>query len=89
MKQINHGNMLRVIILDKPRHRQVIEQLNELNVLVRTIADGDVLAAIDVVNNEADFVYGIGGAPEGLLMASLAIAADCAMQVRLVPYDLI
>lgn len=87
MKKVKKDNLLRVIILDKPRHQEVIQQLNNMNVLVRTIADGDVLAAIDVVNKYADFVYGIGGAPEGLLMASLAIAANCKMQCRLIPYN--
>ncbi|AOG60202.1 fructose 1,6-bisphosphatase II [Spiroplasma helicoides] len=77
---------LKGIILDKPRHQKVIQDLIELGVIVRTIQDGDVLAAIDVVNGEADFVYGIGGAPEGCLMASLAISSGCKMQCRLVPY---
>ncbi len=36
---------------------------------------------------EADFVYGIGGAPEGALMAALAIAAAGNMKTRLIPYQ--
>ncbi|AHB36137.1 fructose-bisphosphatase class II family protein [Spiroplasma apis] len=77
---------IKCIVLDKPRHQKIIKELNDLGVIIRLIKDGDVLAAIDVVNGEADIVYGIGGAPEGCLMASLAIASGCRMQCRLVSY---
>ncbi|ASP28581.1 fructose 1,6-bisphosphatase II [Spiroplasma corruscae] len=78
---------LKCIVLDKPRHDEIIKSLSNMGVIVRLIKDGDVLAAIDVVNGEADFVYGIGGAPEGCLMASLAIASGCRMQCKLVHYN--
>ncbi len=78
---------LKCIILDKPRHQEIIRKMNDMGIIVRLIQDGDVLAAIDVVNGETDFVYGIGGAPEGSLMAALAISADCKMQSRLVRYE--
>ncbi|WP_338969346.1 fructose-bisphosphatase class II [Spiroplasma endosymbiont of Labia minor] len=84
-KMLNRKD-LKCIILDKPRHEEIIRQLYELGVIVRTIQDGDVLAAIDVVNGDADFVYGIGGAPEGILMSSLAIAAGAKMKWSLIPY---
>lgn len=80
---------LKAIILDKPRHQKVIKELDEIGVIIRLIEDGDVLAAIDVVNGEADFVYGIGGAPEGVLMASLAIASGAKMISKLVEYQTI
>lgn len=75
------------IVLDKPRNESAINLLRELGVIVRLIGDGDVLAAIDVVNHEADFVYGIGGAPEGALMAALAISSCGNMHARLIAYD--
>lgn len=75
------------IVLDKPRNQSAINLLRENGVIVRLIGDGDVLAAIDVVNQEADFVYGIGGAPEGLLMAALAISSCGKMDARLIPYQ--
>lgn len=75
------------IVLDKPRNQSAIELLRAQGVIVRLIGDGDVLAAIDVVNQEADFVYGIGGAPEGLLMAALAISSCGKMDARLIPYQ--
>lgn len=75
------------IVLDKPRNEAAINLLRESGVIVRLIGDGDVLAAIDVVNREADFVYGIGGAPEGVLMAALAISSCGNMHARLIAYD--
>ena len=75
------------VVLDKPRNQEAINVLRKYGVIVRLIADGDVLAAIDVVNQEADFVYGIGGAPEGVLMAALAISSCANMQARLIPYE--
>lgn len=86
--QINksYSNLI-AIVLDKPRNQSAINILRECGVIVRLIADGDVLAAIDVINNEADFVYGIGGAPEGVLMAALAISSCGNMHARLIPYQ--
>lgn len=75
------------IVLDKPRNLAAINLLRQHGVIVRLIGDGDVLAAIDVVNQEADFVYGIGGAPEGVLMAALAISSCGKMDARLIPYQ--
>lgn len=75
------------IVLDKPRNQSAINLLRKNSVIVRLIGDGDVLAAIDVVNQEADFVYGIGGAPEGVLMAALAISSCANIQARLIPYQ--
>ncbi|KMQ95486.1 fructose -bisphosphatase ii [Lasius niger] len=72
---------------DKPRNQAAINILRQYGIIVRLIGDGDVLAAIDVVNQEADFVYGIGGAPEGVLMAALAISSCANMQARLISYQ--
>ncbi|BET39318.1 fructose-bisphosphatase class II [Spiroplasma ixodetis] len=74
MQKIKKHNDLIGIMLDKPRHQKIIEKLHDLGIIVRLIGDGDVLAAIDIINKEADFVYGIGGAPEGVLMATLALS---------------
>ncbi|AKU80115.1 fructose-bisphosphatase class II family protein [Spiroplasma turonicum] len=87
LQEFENRKDLRCIILDKPRHNKIIQELSKLGVVTRLIQDGDVLAAIDVVNGEADFVYGIGGAPEGCLMASLALASGCKMQSRLINYN--
>ncbi|MDQ7982656.1 MAG: fructose-bisphosphatase class II [Spiroplasma sp.] len=87
MQQKKSYRDLVAIVLDKPRNGAAINLLRKSGVIVRLIGDGDVLAAIDVVNHEADFVYGIGGAPEGVLMAALAISSCGNMHAKLLPYQ--
>lgn len=87
MQKAKSYHDLIAIVLDKPRNQSAINLLRRYGVIVRLIGDGDVLAAIDVVNQEADFVYGIGGAPEGVLMAALAISSCGNMHARLIPYQ--
>ncbi|MBP1527334.1 fructose-bisphosphatase class II [Spiroplasma endosymbiont of Dactylopius coccus] len=89
MQKMKKHNDLIGIILDKPRHQKIIEKLDDLGIIVRLIGDGDVLAAIDVINKEADFVYGIGGAPEGALMAALALSAGGNIKTKLISYQTI
>ncbi|KYK92315.1 fructose-bisphosphatase class II, partial [Aggregatibacter actinomycetemcomitans] len=62
---------LSVMVLDKPRHSTVIEKMHELGVRVFTIPDGDVAASVlcCLPEAEVDMVYGIGGAPEGVVAA--------------------
>lgn len=78
---------LKCLILNKPRHKHVIEMFEQMNIEVKTIDDGDILAAILVVTKDYDFIYGIGGAPEGSAMAALAIATSCHFEGRLYPYE--
>ncbi|ALV23356.1 hypothetical protein ASO20_01670 [Mycoplasma sp. (ex Biomphalaria glabrata)] len=78
---------LKCLILNKPRHKFAIEILKKMNVDVKTIDDGDILAAILVVSKDYDFIYGIGGAPEGSAMAALAISTFCHFEGRLYPYE--
>ncbi len=76
---------LRAIVLDKPRHEKAIKEMESLGVYVRRLPDGDVLGAIEIALGNSDIYYGIGGAPEGVLMAALAIGGGCYMEGRMVP----
>ena len=62
---------LTVTVLAKPRHDAVIAQLQQLGVRVFAIPDGDVAASIltCMPDSEVDVLYGIGGAPEGVVSA--------------------
>ena len=77
------------MILDKPRHEAVIEKMYQLGVRVFTIPDGDVAASVLCCLPEAeiDMVYGIGGAPEGVVAAAAIRALGGDMQSRLLPRD--
>lgn len=76
---------LTVTILAKPRHDAVIAQLQQLGVRVFAIPDGDVAASIltCMPDSEVDVLYGIGGAPEGVVSAAVIRAMDGDMQGRL------
>ncbi|EME8862276.1 class II fructose-bisphosphatase, partial [Enterobacter mori] len=64
---------LTVTILAKPRHDATIAQMQKLGVRVFAIPDGDVAASIltCMPDSEVDVLYGIGGAPEGVVSAAV------------------
>ena len=78
---------IRVGVLDKPRHEQLIERLRALGVGVVLVTDGDVMTGLAamVAGGSLDVALGIGGAPEGIITACAARALGAGMQARLVP----
>ena len=77
-------SQLRVCIMDRPRHKQIIDELNYLNVKIKLITDGDVAGALLVSDDiyNIDIFLGTGGGPEGVLAASALDALDCHFQGR-------
>ena len=71
-------------LLDRPRHKSIIEELIRLNVNLKLITDGDVSGAILVTDqkHDVDIFLGIGGGPEGVLAASALDAFECKFQGR-------
>tara|TARA_B100001250_G_scaffold363060_1_gene342185 strand:- start:79 stop:1023 length:945 start_codon:yes stop_codon:yes gene_type:complete len=71
-------------ILDRPRHKTIINKLKELNVNLKLLNDGDITGALLVSNREynVDIFLGIGGGPEGVLAASALDALNCKFQGR-------
>jgi fructose-1,6-bisphosphatase class II len=63
---------LMAIILDRPRHADLIREVREAGVRIRLIGDGDVSAAIATCEpgTGVDIMMGIGGAPEGVIAAA-------------------
>ncbi len=61
-----------VVILDRPRHEKLIQQVRALGARIHLIGDGDVSAAIASAwpNSGIDLLMGIGGAPEGVISAA-------------------
>lgn len=76
---------LTVIILDRPRHQDLIKEVREAGARIKLISDGDVSAAIATCKPETgvDLLIGIGGAPEGVLAAAALRCVDGDMQGRL------
>ena len=77
---------LTVCILDRPRHKKIINKLNDLNVNIKLISDGDVLGALYVSDPKykVDMFIGIGGGPEGVLAASALDSYECHFQGRFI-----
>ena len=78
-----------VIMLDRPRHEQAVEELREIGARVRFISDGDVAAALFAVTKGAgvDLLWGIGGTPEGVLSAAAIKCLGGEILGRLWPRD--
>jgi len=71
-------------ILDRPRHKEIINKLKDLKVNLKLLSDGDVSGALLVTNEKykIDIFLGIGGGPEGVLAASALDAFDCKFEGR-------
>ena len=76
-------------VLKRPRHNKIIKSLENLNVKIKFISDGDVSGAISVAdpNTNVDIYLGIGGGPEGVLAAAALSCMDGQIQTRLVLDD--
>lgn len=77
---------LTVCLLDRPRHKKIINQLKNMNVNLKLISDGDVSGALLVTKDDykVDMFMGIGGGPEGVLAASALDTFNCFFQGRLI-----
>ena len=73
-------------VMDRPRHKDIIEELEKLKVKIKLITDGDVLGALYVSDPKynVDIFLGVGGGPEGVLAASALDAYDCHFQGRFI-----
>ncbi|WP_415304791.1 class II fructose-bisphosphatase [Candidatus Pelagibacter sp. Uisw_090] len=73
-------------IMDRPRHKKIIDELKELKVKIKLITDGDVLGALYVSDSKynVDIFLGVGGGPEGVLAAAALDACDCHFQGRFI-----
>jgi Fructose-1,6-bisphosphatase/sedoheptulose 1,7-bisphosphatase and related proteins len=77
---------LTACILDRPRHKKIINELTNLKVRTKLITDGDISGALLVTDDKynVDIFLGIGGGPEGVLAASALDAFNCNFQGRFI-----
>ena len=61
-----------VVMLDRPRHEEAMQEVREAGARIRLITDGDVSAALLAVTERSpvDLLWGIGGTPEGVISAA-------------------
>ncbi|GAX77444.1 hypothetical protein CEUSTIGMA_g4889.t1 [Chlamydomonas eustigma] len=76
-----------VMVLDRPRHATLINQIREVGARIRMISDGDVGGAIEVAKPDpsVDVLMGIGGTPEGVIAAAALKCLGGSLQGRLWP----
>ncbi|HCU24105.1 MAG TPA: class II fructose-bisphosphatase, partial [Deltaproteobacteria bacterium] len=78
---------LTAIILDRDRHKELIREVRETGARIKLIGDGDISAALAACEptSGVDILFGIGGAPEGVLAAAALRCLGGDIQGRLMP----
>ncbi|KRA38417.1 MULTISPECIES: class II fructose-bisphosphatase [unclassified Nocardioides] len=78
-----------VVLLDRPRHNQLVEDIRATGARIKFISDGDVAGAIMAARADTgiDLLLGIGGTPEGIISACAMKALGGTIQGRLWPTD--
>ncbi|WP_182377602.1 class II fructose-bisphosphatase [Nocardioides sp. WS12] len=78
-----------VVLLDRPRHNQLVDDIRATGARIKFISDGDVAGAIMAARADTgiDLMLGIGGTPEGIIAACAMKALGGTIQGRLWPTD--
>jgi fructose-1,6-bisphosphatase II len=78
-----------VVVLDRPRHQGLVEEIRETGARIKFITDGDVAGAIMAARpgTGIDLMLGVGGTPEGIIAACAMKAMGGVIQGRLWPTD--
>ncbi|MBM0125039.1 class II fructose-bisphosphatase [Pimelobacter simplex] len=78
-----------VVLLDRPRHAQLVDEIRATGARIKFITDGDVAGAIMAARPDTgiDLLMGIGGTPEGIIAACAMKAMGGTIQGRLWPTD--
>jgi fructose-1,6-bisphosphatase II len=87
-KRVSVGDVT-VIMLDRSRHENAVEEIRETGARIRFITDGDVSASLLAVTEGTgvDLLWGIGGTPEGVLSAAAIKCLGGQLLGRLWPRD--
>ena len=77
---------LTVVLLDRPRHDEAVQDIRQCGARIKLISDGDVAPAVatGILDSGIDMVLGVGGAPEGVLAAAAVKCFGGDMQGRLI-----
>jgi fructose-1,6-bisphosphatase II len=80
---------LTVIVLDRPRHAQLLDDIRSAGARIKLISDGDVVAGLQaaMLGSGVDVLMGIGGTPEGVITAAALRCIGGAIQCKAWPRD--
>jgi fructose-1,6-bisphosphatase II len=78
-----------VVVLDRPRHEHLLNEIRAAGARVKLITDGDISASIQAAmpDTGVDVLMGVGGTPEGVLSAAAIICIGGAIQCKAWPRD--
>ena len=78
-----------VVLLDRPRHEEIVEEIRATGARIKFIIDGDVAGAISAARPDTgvDLLLGVGGTPEGIIAACAMKCLGGIIQGRLWPQD--
>jgi fructose-1,6-bisphosphatase II len=78
-----------VMLLDRPRHKEIVAEIRRVGASLRMISDGDIAAAIGpaIADSGIDLYFGIGGSPEAVLAAAAIKCLGGDMQCKMWPRD--
>ncbi|SNQ46677.1 putative fructose 1,6-bisphosphatase class II [Frankia canadensis] len=84
-----HPRDVTVVVLDRPRHTELVEQIRAAGARVKLISDGDVAGAVMAATSGTgvDLLLGVGGTPEGIIAACAVTCLGGVIQGRLWPKD--
>lgn len=82
-----HVNDLTVVVLDRPRHADLVAEIRDAGARIKMIPDGDVAGALmaTIPDTGIDVLMGIGGAPEAVIAAAAMKCIGGGMETRLWP----
>ena len=80
---------LNACVLKRPRHDNIVKELEKMNININYITDGDIAGALSVIgdNPKNDIYYSTGGGPEGVIVAAALSCYGAQIQGRLVLND--
>jgi fructose-1,6-bisphosphatase II len=78
-----------VMLLDRPRHKEIVDQIRQAGASLRMISDGDIAAAMapSIPESNVDLYMGIGGSPEAVLAAAGIKCLGGEMECKMWPRD--
>jgi fructose-1,6-bisphosphatase II len=84
-----HPRDVTVVVLDRPRHEELVREIRASGARVKLISDGDVAGAVMAASADTgvDLLLGIGGTPEGIIAACAVTCLGGMIQGRLWPRD--
>ena len=87
-KSLDIGDVT-VVVLNRPRHEKLINDIRRAGARIKLIQDGDVAAAIEAARPDTgiDLLMGVGGTPEGVITAAAMIALGGVIQGILMPQN--